>query len=345
MKYYDDSRMTPGSSTLLLSDFHAGHHHGHRDRKFRALAAMMLQAREFHVGEVVLAGDIADERPDREQVREECALLREVIDGHPTIFLRGNHDDESFFATHEMEELLRCQIDERPWHVSPISGVVITHGHHFRTRAIQDALRHATHAAHLDGLVGDARSIRHQKAMTKGFSMAGRFGNSLEQAGIPATELWEDLQQVSQRSRSKMAIALRRRKRPPTGLRLWRERIADVIDLRSIRHAARLARTMRCWGVVSGHTHVPGLYKHHLTDEMTGERIPFLVANSGSFVSRYAPTFIEVRHPTMTLWQYDEQTDRMNAVQVMELTADELAAQTRFFNVDNPQGVLVDNNS
>ena len=84
---------------------------------------------------------------------------------------------------------------------------------------------------------------------------------------------------------------------------------------------------MGTWGVVSGHTHVPGIYKYHLTHPETGERVPYLVANSGSFVSRYAPTFIEIRHPKMTLWQYDADTGRMRIAQEMELTAEELAMQ------------------
>lgn len=336
--------MTPGASTLLLSDFHAGHHDVHRDRKLRALEAMTAMARERNVAEVVLAGDIVDERPDRIRVREECEMLRKALEGYESVFLRGNHDEASYFDAAEMEELLRCRVDERPWHVSSASGAVVTHGHHFRTPAIRRALREAAHAAHLDALFADKKAVRHQRAMNRGFSMAGRFGDSLGNAGFPATELWEHLQQVSQRSRSKVAIALRRRRKPST-LHTMRERIADVIDLRSIRHAARLARTLRSWGAVSGHTHVPGIYKHHLEDELTGERVPFLIGNSGSFVSRYAPTFIEIRRPSMTLWQYDEESDKVMALQAMELTAEELAVQERFFNVDNAQALLFDKNS
>jgi|GEM_PF-6171743 len=322
--------MTTGTSTFLLSDFHAGHHDAHRDRKLRALEAMAVMARQRDVGEVVLAGDIVDERPDRMRVREECNMLRKALEGYDSVFLRGNHDEASYFDAAEMEELLQCRVDERPWHVSPVSGAVVTHGHHFRTPAIRRALREAAHAAHLDDLFSTKRAVRHQKAMNRGFSMAGRFGDSLGNAGIPATELWEHLQQVSQRSRSNVAIAIRRRKKPST-IHTMRERIADIIDLRSIRHAARLALTMRSWGAVSGHTHVPGIYKHHLEDELTGERIPFLVGNSGSFVSWYAPTFIEIRHPGMTLWQYDAASDSIVKLQSMELTAEELAIQGRFF--------------
>lgn len=323
--------MTTGTSTLLLSDFHAGHHDAHRDRKLRALEAMATFARQCDVGEVVLAGDIVDERPNRERVREECDMLFQALGHYSSVFLRGNHDEASYFDAKEMADLLRCRIDERPWHVSPVSGVVVTHGHHFRTPAIRRALREAMHATHLNELFADKRAVRHQKAMNKGFSMAGRIGNRLGDAGIPATEMWEHLQQVTQRSRGKIAIALRRRKRPST-VRALRERIADMIDIRSVRHAARLARTMRSWGAVSGHTHVPGLYRHVIEDEFTGELVPFLIGNSGSFVSRYAPTFIEVRHPGMTLWQYDERSHSMIALQKMELTAEDLEAQARFFN-------------
>lgn len=320
--------MTPGSSTLLLSDFHAGHNRSQSARKRRALDALMMRARETNVGEIVLAGDIADERPAKEHVREECEMLRTSIDGYASVFLRGNHDDASYFETSEMEDLLRCRIDERPWHVSQVSGVVVTHGHHFRTPSIRRALREASHAIHLESLF-DERAVRHQKAMNKGFSFAGKVGVSLEEAGFPATELWEDLQQVSQFARARIAGTLRGKRRPM--LRRLRERFADAIDLRSTRHAARLARAMGSWGIVSGHTHVPGLYKHWLEDDATGERVPFLVGNSGSFVSRYAPTFIEVTHPRMTLWQFDEKTSRAVIVQSIELTDDELAAQNRFF--------------
>jgi predicted phosphodiesterase len=165
--------MTTGTSTLLLSDFHAGHHDAHRDRKLRALEAMATFARGCDVGEVVLAGDIVDERPNRERVREECDMLFQALGHYSSVFLRGNHDEASYFDTHEMETLLRCRIDERPWHVSAVSGVVVTHGHHFRTPAIRRALREAMHATHLDELFADKRAVRHQKAMNKGFSMAG----------------------------------------------------------------------------------------------------------------------------------------------------------------------------
>lgn len=330
-----------GTSTLLLSDFHAGHHDAHRERKLRALDAMGAFARERNIAEIVLAGDIVDERPDRVRVREECDMLFNALGRYDSVFLRGNHDEASYFDAAEMRELLRCRIDERPWHVSPVSGVTVTHGHHFRTPAIRRALREAAHAAHLDELFAAKRVMRHQKAMNKGFSMAGRLGNSLGYAGIPATELWEHLQQVSQRSRGKLALALRRRKRPSTVHTLW-ERMADAIDIRSVRHAARLARTLRTWGAVSGHTHVPGLYRHLLEDEISGERIPFLIGNSGSFVSRYGPTFIEIARPRMTLWQYEERGDRIVELQSMELSDDDLKRQERFFNVDIPQDVLID---
>lgn len=323
--------MTPGSSTLLLSDFHAGHRDAHRERKFRALEAMAAMARGRNVGEIVLAGDIVDERPDMRRVREECDALRATIDGYESVFLRGNHDDASYFDASEMEELLRCRIDERPWHVSAVSGVVVTHGHHFRTPAVRKALRTSGPSGVPDGIFSSKRAVRHGKAITKGFSFAGRFGDRLGNAGIPATEVWERLQQASQRSRSKAATALRRKKHPSASTAL-RERVADMIDLRSIRHAAWLARATHSWGAVSGHTHVPGLYKHMLEDDATGERIPFLIGNSGSFVSRYAPTFIEVRYPGMTLWQYDTATDRVVAADSMELTEEDLEAQARFFN-------------
>jgi predicted phosphodiesterase len=333
--------MTAGTSTLLLSDFHAGHHDAHRDRKLRALDAMARFARDRDVGEVVLAGDIVDERPDRARVREECDMLRNALGRYDSVFLRGNHDEAAFFDVAEMEELLRCRIDERPWHVSPVSGIVVTHGHHFRTPAIRRALREAAHSAHLDELFSAKKAVRHQKAMNKGFSMAGRLGNRLGDAGIPATELWEHLQQVSLRSRGKVAVALRR-KRKPSALLTLREYLADAIDVRSVRHAARLARTLRSWGAVSGHTHVPGLYRHVLEDPFTGERVPFLIGNSGSFVSRYAPTFIEIRYPGMRLWQYDERADDIVEVQAMELSAADLETQARFFDVDNVQAALVD---
>lgn len=321
--------MTPGFSTLLLSDYHAGHGEAYRDRKLRAIDAFLAHARETRVGEIVLAGDIADERPDATLVQEECAVLRQAIAGYDSVFLHGNHDDAAFFDSAHMEQLLRCRIDARPWHVSPVSGITVTHGHHFRTPSIRRALRRATNTEHLSALC--ERSKGHQKAMNKGFSFAGKMGDSLESAGIPATELWEDLQQVSQRSRSKMAAALRRKPRRSLGVRTLIDRVADMIDLRSVRHAARLARAMGTWGIVSGHTHVPGLYKYHIEDDATGLCIPFLVGNSGSFVSRYAPTFIEVRHPSMTLWQYDERTRQMKILQKMSLTRDELRLQSRFF--------------
>lgn len=289
----------------------------------------MRQAKDLNIAEIVLAGDIADERPDRVQVRDECMRLREAIDGHPSVFLRGNHDDISFFGTAEMEEMLRCVVDERPWHISPVSGVVVTHGHHFRTPAMRKALRTATLPEHLDVLHASDKARRHLAAMTKSFSAFGRFGFRLQHFGFPATEVWEHLLEGSQWSRSRIARALRRGRVRTLGKRTWRESVADAIDLRSIRHAARLAKTMKCWGVVSGHTHVPGIYKHYLKDETTGERVPFLVGNSGSFISRYAPTCIEVRYPKMVLWQYDTRAHRMTAIQEMELTADELALQER----------------
>lgn len=321
--------MTPGTSTLLLSDYHAGHHPSYAERKARAIEAMMACARRTRVGEFVLAGDIADERPDRELVRAECALLRDAIAGYDSVFLHGNHDDSSFFDASDLEEMLRCRVDARPWHVSPVSGVTVTHGHHFRMPAVRKALRRAGNGEDVHAMC--ERKKRQQKAMNKGFSFAGKVGVSLESAGIPATGIWEGLQRVSQRSRSRMATALRRRQRF-RGLRRLSERFADMIDLRSVRHAARLARAMGTWGVVSGHTHVPGIYKYHLRDEETGERIPFLVGNSGGFVSRYAPTFIEIRHPSMTLWQYDERTKSMKILQRMELSEQELALQRRFTN-------------
>lgn len=321
--------MTPGFSTLLFSDFHAGHHEAYGERKFLALEAMMRRAKDLNIAEIVLAGDIADERPDRVKVREECRRLREAIDGHPSVYLRGNHDDASFFGTDEMEEMLRCTIDERPWHVSPVSGVVVTHGHHFRTPAMRKALRTATLPEDLDILHASDKARRHLATMTKSFSAFGRFGFRLQKAGFPATEIWEHTLELSQRSRSRIARALRPSPVRTLGKRTWRDRFADAIDLRSVRHAARLARTMKCWGVVSGHTHVPGIYKHYLKDEATGERVPFLVGNSGSFISRYAPTCIEVRYPKMVLWQYNPLTHRMTAVQEMELTPEELAVQER----------------
>ncbi len=321
--------MTPGTSTLLLSDFHAGHNASYGERKIRAIEAMMECARRTRVGEFVLAGDIADERPDRESVRAECAVLRDALAGYDSVFLHGNHDDAAFFDASDLSEMLRCRVDARPWHVSPISGVTVTHGHHFRMPSVRRALRDASHIDDVHAVC--ERKKRQHEAMNKGFSFAGKFGDSLESAGIPATGMWEGLQQVTQRSRSKMAVALRRPKRL-RGIRRIAERFADMIDLRSVRHAARLARAMGTWGVVSGHTHVPGLYKYFLRDEGTGERIPFLVGNSGSFVSRYAPTFIEVCHPAMTLWQYDERTRSMKILQRMELSTRELAAQARFFN-------------
>lgn len=319
--------MTPGFSTILFSDFHAGHDRTRRARKLRAVDAMMDHARTRRVGEIVLAGDIADERPDPASVREECGFLRDAIAGYESIFLHGNHDDPAFFRASDLESMLRCRIDASPWRISPVSGVAVTHGHHFRTPSIRRALRDATSREHLEILCEGCE--RHHEAMTKGFSVAGKIGNSLESAGIPATGLWEDLQRVSQRSRSRMATALRRTPRKFPDIRKIVERIADAVDLRSVRHAARLARTLGTWGVVSGHTHVPGIYKYHLTDEDTGERVPYLVGNSGGFVSRYAPTFVEISFPRMTLWQFDEGSGKAVVLQTMELTAQELAAQQR----------------
>lgn len=321
--------MTAGISTLLLSDYHAGHHASYGERKIRAIEAMMDRARQTRVGEFVLAGDIADERPDRELVRAECAVLRDAIAGYDSVFLHGNHDDAAFFEVSDLEEMLRCRIDTRPWHVSPVSGVTVTHGHHFRMPAVRKALRRAENGEHVHAMY--ERKKRQRKAMNKSFSFAGKFGASLDSAGIPATGIWEGLQRTTQRSRSRMAAALRQRRRF-RGLRRLSESFADMIDLRSVRHAARLARAMGTWGIVSGHTHVPGIYKYFLRNEETGERVPFLVGNSGGFVSRYAPTFIEICHPTMTLWQYDERSRRMVIRQRMGLSERELAAQNRFFN-------------
>lgn len=321
--------MTPGASTLLVSDFHAGHGSRHRTRKLRAIDAMMSQARQTGVTEIILAGDIADERPDREEVLAECRALTNAIDGHVTLFLRGNHDAHHYFAKEEMEELLRCDVHEGAWHVSPHTGIVITHGHHFRTPSFRRALRHATRAEDLATFCETAESERHVHTMTKRFSAMGRVGSSLDRMGFPVTGLWEDLQRISQRSRSSIAVALRGKKTH----RPWRAVIADAIDLRSSRRAARLAMTTRCWGSVSGHTHVPGLYKHHIKDSVSGERIPFLVGNSGSFVSRYAPTCIEVRYPRMTLWQYDESANRMRILQEIELTPEEIAQQRQLLEM------------
>lgn len=325
MILYDAYRMTPGFSTLLFSDFHAGHHLAHRQRKFRALEAMMAQAHDRNVTEIVLAGDIADERPDRARVREECLRLCEAIDGHTSIFLRGNHDDAAFFDASEIEDLLRCTVHELPWHVSPVSGVVVTHGHHFRSPATRRALRRALPTS----TDPDASPSTHRLKIPASYRMAGRFGFALEHVGLPSMHLWDHLLQVSQRSRRTMAKTLRPNRRSPLEKRSWRERMADAIDLRSIRHAARLARATQCWGAVTGHTHVPGIYKHYLRDDRTGDHIPFLVGNSGSFVSRYAPTCIEVRYPHMILWQYDPRTHRMSIVQDMRLSPEELALQKR----------------
>lgn len=49
-------------------------------------------------------------------------------------------------------------------------------------------------------------------------------------------------------------------------------------------------------------------------------------------MSRYALTFIEVRHPTMTPWQCDERSHSMVTLQKTELTAARLNVRARFFN-------------
>lgn len=325
------SWVTDAQSIIVVSDIHAGRQNRWiRDRTLRALNRIVEHANAQKTGQIIINGDLLDERATWKRVQEDVADIRSVLDGfhggwQNIRFIYGNHDmaaGRKLLDTELHDILGDCRIEE-DWIVfDPPSGVTCTHGHIFGTlyarRALLELARQDEGGA-MEELYMSEGFQRKMHGLHVRYVAVASAGKWLGRMGIPLERAWEILRSHGHVARANIAAYLRDSN--PDGLG---QHFARYIDLSSHVLAAELGTTMGGWCAVVGHTHAPAAIKRMVLRKRS-HQLPHIVGNAGSFVSKagFPATFVEAKFPSMTLWAYDTKTDSLQERRCETLTEQE----------------------
>ncbi len=317
----------------MLSDIHAGRQNDRvRARTLRALEHIVEHANTREIAQIILNGDMLDERARWEHVQTDTATIRERLErfhaGLQNIrFVYGNHDfaADRKIADVDIQQLLGISRVESDWIVfDEAVGITYTHGHIFGTGYAKRSLLSMAREESGDVQILCASDAFQRKidSLHRRYVAACSIGKWMGRLGIPVEPLWETLRSHTHILRLSTAEMLRQAGMPAL------QQAAKLLDLSSHTIAAELGTTLGGWCALVGHTHAPAVAKRFVRRGNTV--LPQLVGNSGSFVSKagFPVTFIEARYPSVTLWEYDAGNDALRERKTMTLTPQECDALT-----------------
>jgi UDP-2,3-diacylglucosamine pyrophosphatase LpxH len=317
--------------TLIVSDIHAGRQNDSmRMRTLRALQRMVDHANATGIGQIILNGDMLDERAKWSAVERDMIAIRSVLKEfggglHNVRFVYGNHDVAAGrkVSDKDMADILGIPHVEPNWIVYDESaGITFTHGHIFGTFYARRTLRELARRGcdNMELLCTSDDFQRKLDKLQQRYVTASFLSNVLGQMGIPVETAWEAIRSWTHVARTNAAVRLRETESSATSL------LASMLELSSHTLAAELGASLGSWCSLVAHTHTPAVVKRTI-ERHNGESVAQLVGNTGSFVSRagFPVTCIEARFPSLILWGYDSVTHQLHRKKTVSLTPEEAA--------------------